>query len=97
MQLSTTPKVRLRMPVGGAGGGPLEVVITQQDLERLSAPLFRRARLPIDQACWQARSITSACRRLRFATLMPLTGNDCVVTDPLSESLTALDSACCLA
>ena len=44
------------MPIGGVGGGPLEVTLTQQDVERLSTPLFRRARLPIDQACWQARS-----------------------------------------
>ena len=56
MALSTTSKVRLRMPIGGAGGGPLEVVLTQQDLERLSLALFRRARLPIDQACWQVSS-----------------------------------------
>jgi len=55
--LSTAAKVRLRMPIGGAGGGPLEVVLTQQDLERLSADLFRRARLPIDQACWQVRPV----------------------------------------
>ncbi len=53
VQLSTAAKVRLRMPVGGASGGPLEVVLTQRELERLAAPLFRRARLPIDQACWQ--------------------------------------------
>ena len=65
MELSTASKVRLRMPLGGAGGGPLEVVLTQQDLERLSAPLFRRARLPIDQACWQARFSCKQCQFLR--------------------------------
>ena len=61
MALSNAPKVRLRMPIGGAGGGPLEVVLTQQDLERLSADLFRRARLPIDQACWQVCPVAPAC------------------------------------
>jgi len=67
--LSTAPKVRLRMPIGGSGGGPLEVVLTQQDLERLSAGLFRRARLPIDQACWQ---VCPDWPRLRAVLLLSL-------------------------
>ena len=53
MALSTAKKVKLRMPVGGPGGGPLQVILTRVELDKMSAPLFRRARLPIDQACWQ--------------------------------------------
>lgn len=51
--LSTAQKVKLRMPVGGPGGTPLAVVLTRGEFEKLTAPLYRRARLPIDQACWQ--------------------------------------------
>jgi hypothetical protein len=42
------------MPVGGPGGGPLSVTLTQAQLDSMSEGLFRRARLPLDQACWQA-------------------------------------------
>lgn len=42
------------MPVGGPKGGPLCVTLTQAMLDDMSADLFRRCRLPLDQACWQA-------------------------------------------
>lgn len=43
-----------RMPVGGPGGGPLSVELTRARLDELSDGLFKRARLPLDAACWQA-------------------------------------------
>jgi hypothetical protein len=43
-----------RMPVGGPGGGPLQVTLDQQGFDELSTELFQRARLPLDQACWNA-------------------------------------------
>jgi hypothetical protein len=46
---------RLRsMPVGGLGGGPLSVQLDRRTLDVLGEDLFRRARLPLDQACWTA-------------------------------------------
>lgn len=42
------------MPVGGPNGGPLQVQLDQSTLDQLSTDLFRRARLPLDQACWTA-------------------------------------------
>ncbi|GIL87150.1 hypothetical protein Vretimale_14267 [Volvox reticuliferus] len=42
------------MPVGGPGGGPLEVRLTRTQLDELTQELWRRCRLPLDQACWQA-------------------------------------------
>ncbi|KAG2438835.1 hypothetical protein HXX76_005375 [Chlamydomonas incerta] len=53
--LSEADEVVLRMPVGGRGGGPLEVTLTRDTLEEeLTQELWRRCRLPLDQACWQA-------------------------------------------
>ena len=40
------------MPVGGG----VEAELTRQAFEGLSVELFRRARLPLDQACWQVRA-----------------------------------------
>lgn len=54
VQLSLHEEVVVRMPVGGPGGGPLKVTVTREDLDRLSTDLYRRCRLPLDQACWQA-------------------------------------------
>lgn len=42
------------MPLKGRNGQPVEAVLSQQEFESLSADLFRRARLPLDEACWQA-------------------------------------------
>jgi hypothetical protein len=42
------------MPIGGPNGGPLRVTLTRQQLDDLGEDLFRRARLPLDAACWQA-------------------------------------------
>lgn len=50
IKLSTEEKVVIRMPIAGG----IEVTVTQQLLESLTTDLFRRARLPLDQACWQA-------------------------------------------
>lgn len=50
IKLSTEDKVVIRMPVGGG----IEAVLTRQMFEGMTADLFRRARLPLDQACWQA-------------------------------------------
>jgi hypothetical protein len=40
------------MPLGGPGG--LQVTLDQATFDSISADLFRRARLPLDQACWTA-------------------------------------------
>ncbi|GAB4820667.1 hypothetical protein N2152v2_007713 [Parachlorella kessleri] len=48
--LSSREKVVIRMPVGGG----IEAPLTRQAFEGLTTQLFRRARLPLDQACWQA-------------------------------------------
>jgi hypothetical protein len=37
------------MPIGGPGGGPLQVTLTQQQLEQLSEELWRRCSLPLEQ------------------------------------------------
>ena len=50
IKLSTEEKVVIRMPVGGG----IEAVLTRQMFEGMTVDLFRRARLPLDQACWQA-------------------------------------------
>jgi heat shock protein 1/8 len=50
IKLSTEQAVTLRMPVAGG----VEATLSRQTLEKLTAPLFRRARAPLDQACWQA-------------------------------------------
>lgn len=43
-----------RMPIGGPKGGPLEVTLTRAKFDELAADLYRRCRLPLDQAAWQA-------------------------------------------
>ena len=53
VKLSEVERVNIRMPVGGPGGGGMVATLSRQDLEKLSVALFRRARLPVDQACWQ--------------------------------------------
>jgi len=50
--LSSREKVVIRMPVGNSGG--IEAELNRQTFEGLTVELFRRARLPLDQACWQA-------------------------------------------
>lgn len=50
IKLSSEERVVVRMPVGGG----IEAVLTRQMFESLTIDLFRRARLPLDQACWQA-------------------------------------------
>ncbi len=45
----------LRMPVGGEEGEGVKVVLTRQQLEKLSAPLFKRMGKAVDEACWQVR------------------------------------------
>eukprot|EP00883_Tetradesmus_obliquus_P007855 jgi/Sobl393_1/18509/SZX73966.1 len=52
VQLSEHEQVTLRMPLGGPGG--LQATLDQATFDSLSADLFRRARLPLDQACWAA-------------------------------------------
>eukprot|EP00884_Botryococcus_braunii_P007549 jgi/Botrbrau1/16796/Bobra.150_2s0025.1 len=54
IKLSSGETVAVKTPVGGPGGGPAEVILTRQLLEKLTADLYRRAALAIDQACWQA-------------------------------------------
>lgn len=54
VQLSQHDSVVLRMPLGSPGGAPLRVTLTRSMLDELSEDLFRRARLPLDAACWQA-------------------------------------------
>jgi molecular chaperone DnaK len=50
--LSSRGNVVIRMPVGNSGG--IEAELSRQTFEGLTVELFRRARLPLDQACWQA-------------------------------------------
>jgi heat shock 70kDa protein 1/2/6/8 len=50
IKLSTEERVVVRMPIAGG----IEATLTRQTFEGLTADLFRRARLPLDQACWQA-------------------------------------------
>ncbi|GFR43025.1 hypothetical protein Agub_g4026, partial [Astrephomene gubernaculifera] len=52
--LSESEEVALRMPVGGPGGSPLTARLTRAQLDLLSEGLWRRCRLPLDQACWRA-------------------------------------------
>lgn len=47
--LSTEEQVVVRMPLAGG----IKAVLTRQLFEGLAADLFRRARQPLDQACWQ--------------------------------------------
>lgn len=47
-QLSDNRAVTVRLPRDA------DVVLSQQLLEELSKKLFKRCRLPVDQACWQA-------------------------------------------
>lgn len=50
IKLSTEEKVLIRMPIGKG----IEAVLTRNMFEGMTVDLFRRARLPLDQACWQA-------------------------------------------
>lgn len=50
MQLSSSEEVTLRMPVAGG----IDATLSRQKFEALCDPLWRRARLPLDAACWQA-------------------------------------------
>lgn len=50
LKLSTSEAAVIRMPLAGG----IETTLTRQKFEALTADLFRRARLPLDQACWQA-------------------------------------------
>lgn len=52
--LSTAHKVAVRLPIGGPDGEGVSFTMTRQLLDDLCADLFRRCRLPIEQACWQA-------------------------------------------
>eukprot|EP00775_Hariotina_reticulata_P011055 gene11055-11210_t len=54
VKLSENESVTLRMPLGGPGGAPLLVQLDQQIMDQLTVDLFRRLRLPLDQACWTA-------------------------------------------
>jgi heat shock protein 1/8 len=42
------------MPIGRPGGGPLELTLTRAKLNELTAELYRRCHMPLDQAAWQA-------------------------------------------
>eukprot|EP00798_Chlamydomonas_sp_ICE-L_P030049 gene30049-35020_t len=54
VQLADNDEVVLRMPVGGRDGGGVEAILTRAQLDKLSAPLWKRCRMPLDQACWNA-------------------------------------------
>lgn len=54
--LSDQPEVLLRVPAGGSKRtSPLEIVLTAQQVDSLAAPLYRKALLPLEDACQQAR------------------------------------------
>ena len=57
IKLSEAGRVSLSLPVGGENGEGVEVVLTRQHLEKLSAPLFKRMGKAVDEACWQVRCI----------------------------------------
>ena len=70
IRLSDTASVAIKMPFTGRDGEPIQAVLTQQHFDRLSADLFRRARLPLDEACWQVllvfdRSLSSQLTVIR--------------------------------
>lgn len=69
-------QVTIRMPVGGG----VEAELTRQKFEGLTADLFRRARLPLDQACWQVGMRASRAGELRGCgqRLEPLFGLGCL-------------------
>lgn len=50
LQLTLYDSAIIRMPIEGG----IEATLTRQKFESLTSELFRRARLPLDQACWQA-------------------------------------------
>ena len=50
-KLSEAESVVIRIPAGGG----IEATLTRQMFEGLTLDLFRRARTPLDQACWQVR------------------------------------------
>jgi heat shock 70kDa protein 1/2/6/8 len=65
--LSASGKVALRLPAGGRDNRGVAVTLTQADIEKAGKHLFRRFRLPVEQACWQAgvhlgaQFLTTAC------------------------------------
>lgn len=56
----------MNLPLTGRSGQPVQAVLTQQEFESLCSDLFRRARLPLDEACWQV----SSCAVCDSATCM---------------------------
>ena len=42
----------LSLPLGKSGE-PIVVKLTRAELDKLTAPLFRRLQLPVDACCWQ--------------------------------------------
>ncbi|KAG1666877.1 hypothetical protein FOA52_013510 [Chlamydomonas sp. UWO 241] len=54
INLSSADEVTLRIPGGGPDGPPLTLSLTRAELDELSLPLWRRCRLPLDTACWNA-------------------------------------------
>jgi hypothetical protein len=53
-QLSSSPSVSVRLPVGGKERRGVQFVLRREVLEDITAALFRRCREPVEQACWQA-------------------------------------------
>lgn len=51
--LSKQEEVLVRIPAGG-GRAAVEMVVTARQVDRLAAPLYRRALLPLEDACHQA-------------------------------------------
>ena len=76
VQLSTSESVTLRLSPPGDGAQPVSAVLTRRQFEKLSAELFRRAREPVDKACWQVG--IAAGHRRRNIHAMSL----CCVTRP---------------
>ena len=54
VKLSTERQVALTLPLG-KGGEPIVAKLTRAELDRLTAPLFRRLQLPVDACCWQVK------------------------------------------
>ncbi len=66
--MTKAQQVVMRLPLREP---PLEVLLTQRQLDALAAPLFKRALLPLEDACQQVRDVLCAL------VAQPLTSQGC--------------------
>ena len=80
VKLSDSMRVAMKIPIpaskapqqpnGDPQPGVLEVVLTRGQMERLTAPLYRRMREAIDTACWQVGVCVKALSLCCVSTLV---------------------------